>query len=401
MNISVTQFTKVLHVEVGGSYGGSTRALELYLRYSDRNRFAHDILLFYPTPNTESLASLARNMIVLNHEKKLSSKEYAVRPWTKLKATWIGREFADLRDGIRLLRARGTIGRIANLLHRGKYDVIHVNNTFTYQGPTLLAAKRKRIPLVAHARNPVAYGRFARYLLGLTDLVITVNEELEKQLGSWDVNATIRTCHDAVEPPVIDGPSALALRKELLPCGGVLVGSVGRLDNQKGYHDLIGAARFVVDVRPEVQFVIAGEGPLRPSLEALISELGLESHFRLCGFRSDISNFLAVLDLFVCSSHWEGGPLVVIEAMAAGRSVVSTRVGLTPEVIVPGETGELVTAKEPKALAFAILEALRRSERGEYDVRKAIQVATEWSDPFASARLTDDLLSGVAKQNFV
>ena len=390
----------VVHVEVGGSYGGSLRALEIYLRYSDPNRFTHDVLFYHPTPGAEKLESVARKVVTLykatSEQSKPLSEVVRATPWTHLRSTTVGRLLIELRNWIGVLTTLGTARQIANILRREQYDVVHVNNTFTYQVPSLLAAKRVGIPVLAHVRNPVPRGGFNRTILHWTDSLVTVSPILEGELRSWGLDIPFHTCHDGVEPPVANTSAAAAWRASLLPTGGILVGSVGRLDEQKGYHDLIRAARIVIDARPDVRFAVAGEGPLRRSLETLIAKLDLAEHFQLCGFRTDIANFLGALDLFVCSSHWEGGPLVVIEAMALAKPVVSTNVGFTPNIVLAGVTGELVSVGDPNALASAILEALHCYRKAAYNPRKAIEIAAEWSDPVASAKITDNLLSELA-----
>jgi glycosyltransferase involved in cell wall biosynthesis len=402
--VSNSRPIKVIHVEVGGSYGGSLRELELYLRYSDQSHIDHDVLFYYPTPGMEKLVGLARNVSTLYPTLPpgwgSSPEEPLAGPWPRWKAGAVGRKLADLRDWAGLFSPSETVRELRERLQREKYDVVHVNNTFTYQEATIRAANRVGIPLIAHVRNPIPSGLFPRRLLRCMDMVVTVSEIFEKELCSWGLGTVIRTCHECVERPVAD-VAAAALRLSLLPSGGILVGAAGRLDQQKGYHDLIRAARVIVNVRPEIHFVIAGEGPLRTSLENLIAALGLADHFHLCGFRNDVPNFLAALDLFVCSSHWEGTPLVLIEAMALAKPVVSTTVGCATNVVIPGETGELVRPKDPEARASAILAALQRSRQCAYDLRKAVQIATEWSDPSTNAKIRDSFLAELAKRSLL
>jgi glycosyltransferase involved in cell wall biosynthesis len=385
---------RVLHVEVGGSYGGSLRALETYLRYSDHSCFAHDMLLYYPTPGAEKLAALAQQVTTLYDTlptgRHSSSEERSAGPWERFKSSLTGRELADIRDWVRLILPSGTVSRIGKLLDREKYDAVHVNNTFTYQEASILAAKRAGIPVIAHVRNPVPRGRFARQLLQSIDLVITVNRTLEKELSSWGLDVPVHECHDGVEQPVADATAAAAWRASLLPNGGILVGSVGRLDEQKGYYDLVRAARVVIDSHPEVHFAIAGEGPLRKRLETLIAELELTRHFHLCGFRNDIANFLAALDLFVCSSHWEGLPLVVVEAMLLEKPVVATDVGGNSEIVIPGRTGTLVARGDPATLAQAIRSGIQGKDARL--ILEGKQLAAHLTDPLFSARCLNNLI---------
>jgi glycosyltransferase involved in cell wall biosynthesis/SAM-dependent methyltransferase len=402
-NSSASRKIKVLHVEVGGAYGGSLRSLEVYLAYSDASRLVHDVLFYYPTPGMEKLKGRAQRIITLYDSVPEAIASPPVMRMggfkERLKNSRFAPELMDLRDSVRLFLSRGAVNKIAKLLREQDYHVMHVNNTFTYQERTLLAARKVKVPLIAHVRNPVPRRRFNEMLLRWPDQVVTVSRVLEKELRSWGSTTSICTCHDPVEPPVADSAVAAALRASLLPKGGILVGSVGRLDPQKGYHDLIRAARRVVDCCLEAHFAIAGEGPLRPSLEASIAELGLKDRFHLCGFRTDIANFIAALDLFVCSSHWEGLALAIAEAMLLGKPVVSTDAGGNSDIVVPGETGRLVPCRDPVALADAILAALNERETTARLAAGALSKARTLTDPISNARAFDNLVEEAAARS--
>jgi len=130
--------------------------------------------------------------------------------------------------------------------------------------------------------------------------------------------------------------------------------TLARLDRQKGLRYLIEAAAHV----PDAIFAIAGEGPDRAELESLAKSTGVADRVRFLGFRSDVPDLLAACDLFVLPSLFEGLPLSVVEAMAAGKPVVATRVGGTDEAVEHGVTGLLVPAEDATALASAIREVL-------------------------------------------
>jgi hypothetical protein len=130
--------------------------------------------------------------------------------------------------------------------------------------------------------------------------------------------------------------------------------TVARLDKQKGLNYLLEAAALI----PEAMFVLAGEGPERPALEAHTRALSLNNRVVFLGYRADIDDLLASCDLFVLPSLFEGLPLSVLEAMAAGKPVVATAIGGTDETIIHGETGLLVPPADPFALAGAIRTAL-------------------------------------------
>ncbi|PYQ02057.1 MAG: hypothetical protein DMF82_17285 [Acidobacteria bacterium] len=388
---------RVLHVEVGGSYGGSLRALEVYLAHSQH--FEHDVLLYHRTPGAERLEGLARRVWTLEH----GSPPRGPRPvatdarglWPALK--WLGSLFLvdEARDWAGLLRDLPRARRLHRLMRSGGYDAVHANNTFTFQAPTLLAARWAGIPVVSHGRNPVRHGPYGRALMRLTGAVVTDSDAFRKRLASWNLGVPLQTCYNCVQLSPPDQGRAVALRRSLVPTGGVLVGSVGRLDEQKGYEYLVDAARQVVDARPDVWFAIAGEGPSRGLLERRIANLGLRARFRLCGFSSEAGSFIAALDVFASSSLWEGLPLALVEAMLLGKPVVATGVGGNGELIIPGRTGRLVPARDARALATAILEAADAEAPSGIDLQAGRAAAAAVADPRANARAFDEVLEQV------
>ncbi len=390
---------RVLHVEVGGSYGGTVRWLEVYLAHSERS-FVHDILFYYPTPGAERLKHLARRLWTLYDglpgwlAKPAQAKPRRLR--AALKNSPLMGPLRSLREWANLVREWPKARDIQRILRAGDYDVVHVNNTFTYQVPTLLAARLAGVPVVAHMANPVRASTLNRMLVRLADCVVTVNRSFENELKSWGLPVLVRTCYNPVDLPPADGAVVAALRSSLLRRGERLVGSVGRLDTQKGFQDLIRAARRVVDARPDVKFAIVGEGLLRPALERLIAELGLTEKFQLCGFRADVQNFLGAVDVFVCSSLWEGGPLSVVEAMLAGKPVVATAVGVSPEVVLPGRTGELVPPSDPARLTQALLAALEKTKNRLYHPEEIRQRVEPFADPITNAHIFDEIVEHVA-----
>jgi glycosyltransferase involved in cell wall biosynthesis len=126
--------------------------------------------------------------------------------------------------------------------------------------------------------------------------------------------------------------------------------TVARLDKQKGLPTLLEAATQV----PEAFFVLVGEGPERRALEARCHELGLEGRVYFAGFRQDIPAWLGHCNLFVLPSLYEGVPLSLLEAMAAGKPVIASAIPGNDEAVIHAETGWLVPPGDAAALAKAI-----------------------------------------------
>jgi glycosyltransferase involved in cell wall biosynthesis len=385
---------KILHVEVGGSYGGSLRALELYLAHSRHREIVHDLLFYYPTPNAERLAPHVRNL------ENLYSKVPAwlnrvsragARRNEKLRRLAQLRFVAMLRRWAAVIKHLPTAVRLARVIGRGNYNIVHVNNTLTYQIPTLLAARLARLPVIAHVRNPVQRSPGVRFFARRASCLVSVAEVHSENLRKMDSSLRVVTCHDAVERVAVNGSSAQALRRSLVNDGEVLVGSLGRLDPQKGFEFLIQAAARVVTEAPNVRFAIAGDGPQRKQLEDLINALGLREHFHLIGFRTDSADFLAALDIFAISSLWEGLPLALIEVMQLGKTGVATTVGGIPEVVQDHVNGLLVPPRDADKLAAAILELVRDPKLASRLGRSAPAAAESFCDLEARAAELDSI----------
>ena len=159
--------------------------------------------------------------------------------------------------------------------------------------------------------------------------------------------------------PMSATPSPAARREARMRLGlepeHVVIGSVARLDPVKDFPTLVRAFDDVHRVLPHSRLVIIGDGPERDRLEGEIARMGLTDSVILTGLRQDVPSLLPALDIFANSSIFEGVSLTVLEAMAAAVPVVATRVGGTPEVVVDGETGRLVPARDVQAMAEALL----------------------------------------------
>jgi glycosyltransferase involved in cell wall biosynthesis len=149
---------------------------------------------------------------------------------------------------------------------------------------------------------------------------------------------------------------------------------VGRLEPQKGHRVLLEALTIVRRDFPDVRLVCVGEGALRGEIENRSRSLGLEASVRLVGFQRNIPEWLALADMVVLPSFFEGLPIAAIESLAASKAVVATAVDGTPEVIIHGKTGLTVPPGNPAALAEAIGRLL-----GDSEVRKSMgEAGRKW-----------------------
>jgi glycosyltransferase involved in cell wall biosynthesis len=156
----------------------------------------------------------------------------------------------------------------------------------------------------------------------------------------------------------------------------ILFVCVALLRPQKNPTLLVEAYHRALASEPRAHLLFAGQGTLRPKLERQISALGLRERVHLLGQRSDIPEILNAADVFVLSSDYEGNPLAVLEAMAAGKPVISTAVGGVPE-LVEGGCGLLVPPRDAQALSKAMRYMLEspeaRKSMGEASARRAVE----------------------------
>lgn len=141
-----------------------------------------------------------------------------------------------------------------------------------------------------------------------------------------------------------------------------VIGYVGRLAEQKGVGDLLEAFGYLAPQFPAARLLIVGDGPLRRRLAAQAERVGW-GRVIFAGWRSDVPAIMQAIDVLVVPSHWEGFGLVTLEAMAARRPVIASRVSALPEIVRDGETGWLVPPGDPRALAAALGKALRDPAR--------------------------------------
>jgi glycosyltransferase involved in cell wall biosynthesis len=172
------------------------------------------------------------------------------------------------------------------------------------------------------------------------------------------------TIVNGVGPPPAAADRALACAEWGLPAARPLILSVGRLTPQKN-HAL--AVRALAQL-PETSLVIVGEGPLADDLRRQASEQGVADRFVLAGVRADTRALIGACDAVVLPSVWEGLPLVALEALAAGKPLVATRVRGLRELLSDGEDALLVPPGDARALASAL-------ERTLHDMRLVSKLA--------------------------
>lgn len=259
------------------------------------------------------------------------------------------------------------VRHLRHVLSEHSTDILH---THGYKADLYACAATwpHRSPLVATCHNwpdprlsMQLYARLDRFVLRHFQHVTTPSRDVARVLQDSGVPVNKLTY-------VKNGVDVATFRKAI-PClprhsGEKLVGFVGRMVPEKGGETLLRAARQVLGTLQNVRFVLVGDGPARADWERLAAELGIEPHVLFTGVRSDMPSIYAALDIFVLPSHNEAMPMSVLEAMAAGTPVITTRVGAIPKVVSHGENGHLCAPGDVDGLATSMLALLQSSEEG-------------------------------------
>lgn len=312
------------------------------------------------------------------------------------------RTFEDLqlRRGFRPLSQMKDVGNLRALFERERFDIIHTHGSQdTWAAALALRGVEPRPALVRMRHNsfPVKPHFANRWLYRQFDWIITVTPQLN------DILTTDRIFPADRVTPIYSAPDPASfypragrpeLRAELgIPALAPVIVMTGRLAPEKGHALLIAAAAEVVHELPETRFLLIGTGRSRAEIEARISELGLGANFVLAGFRNDVSDLVALSDIFTLTpTSGEGIATSALEAFLMEKPAVATDVGGLKESVRHGETGFLIppgdAASQSRGLAEAYLKLLRDPElRARMGAAGRALVAEEFS-PEALARRT-------------
>jgi len=283
----------------------------------------------------------------------------------------------------------GALFHLRRLIRDRQVSLVHTHSSVdSWLGS--LAAKSLGRPVVRsrHVSIPIRHTLVYR----LADRIITSGEA---------VRATVVAAGIAPEKIVsvsagVDteqfhpGVSGKSVRHELGLGGVPVVGLVANIRGSKGHNVFLDAARAVLEAAPDTRFLIVGDGVGFDEVKARVQQMGLESRVLLTGFRRDVPEVMAALDVLVLpSTRSEATSQVIPQALAVGTPVVGSDVGGIPELVREGETGRLVPAGDPGALAGAILASVRDPERSRAMARTGqALILSQYTFDAAMARTT-------------
>lgn len=275
------------------------------------------------------------------------------------------------RDGIDL-RA---LWRLRRAIGRHGTQVLHSHNSIPhyYAVFATLGRRFRRVVNTRHGMgdiNPSSRREWLfRQSMRWTDVAATVCEAARTRLAEIaaappeKLRAVPNGIHVERFRAAGHGSRARLVAGLGLPPGTHLVGFVGRLNWAKDLTTLVRAFALVAARRDDVALVLVGDGEEREALAGEVARAGLGDRVRLLGDRSDVPDLLSGFDLFAMSSISEGYSIALLEACASGLPVVATDVGGNREIVRDGHHGLLVPARDPDALATALVALLADPER--------------------------------------
>lgn len=368
---------RVMWLIKGLGAGGAERLLTLLAEERDRDRFRYEVA--YLLPAKDALVGELEQLGVTVH------------------CLHAGNDF-DLRWALRLRR----------LLRERRVDILHAHSPYAAaigRVAVRTISRRARPRLMSTEHVPWwGYARLTRAANALTfrldDAHITVSRAVLDSIPSRLQPRTEVVVHGIA----LDRVRAYAklrdeVRAELgLAPGEVLIGTIANFRAQKGYPDLLEAARQVLATGVPARFVAIGQGAAEPEIREMVRSFDLGERFRLLGYQEDALRFLAAFDVFVLASLFEGLPLALMEALALGVPIVSTAVGGVPELVTDSVEGLLVPPGRPELLAGALLTMVQDPERRRAMGRAALARSGE-VDSARAARTLESMYRDVATRH--
>ena len=248
---------------------------------------------------------------------------------------------------------------LRRLIRDERYDIVHLHTKRAHalslwlprgpQGPKYLVTRRMDYPEAKNWYTKLLYNR-------RVDGVVAISRVIMNLLVEAGVEPErIRLIHSGIDPqqfyPFVAVPESAEQE--------AVVGTLAVLEERKGHRYLLEAAALLKRRGYKIKYLIAGDGPLRDRLQERAAALNLQDEVCFFGFVADTPGFLSQLDIFLLPSLYEGLGVAALEAMAAGKPVIASRVGGLVELVADGETGLLVAPKEVEGLAQAIARLAR------------------------------------------
>lgn len=271
------------------------------------------------------------------------------------------------------------IFRLAELIKKWRPDIIHAHMppAELYTRLALLGLKEE-VPLIISKHNTQPFypgpgeSYIARWVAGRAKKIIAISKAVQNYMVTREKipRKKFVVVHYGLDPSPFESvqPSQFIKWRRVWKAApdALIIGTVARLVPQKALHIMLEAFSIYLHSSSKAKLVIVGEGPLKKNLQNLANKLGISSQVIWAGFQEDIPAIMNAFDIFALSSEWEGFGMVLLEAMAAKKPIIATRVDAIPEIVEHQVTGLLVPPRASQAMAeaFSFFEDTRR--RAQY-----------------------------------
>jgi len=267
------------------------------------------------------------------------------------------------------------IREICNIIKREKIQIVRTHQYHAnFYGR--IAAKICKVPCIVasvhnvYTRDKKVHRRIInRFLASFTDKIIAVSEEVKRNILKYDKipEDKIQVIYNGVD---LDAFHESFDKDQIKNKLGInpnvpVIGTVGRLNEQKGHIYLLQAILKLKNKFPDIKVLIVGDGPLMEELKSFANSSGLSNNVIFTGFRKDIPALLSIMDIFVFPSLWEGLGNALIEAMAAGKAIIASNLTPINEVIDSDGLGILVPPKDINAISESITFLLKNRDIAE------------------------------------
>lgn len=264
--------------------------------------------------------------------------------------------------------ARGL--ELAKIFREQNVQLLHTHHTPAFIDSTVGACLARVPGLINtdHCKQYPVERRWMQLERGasfLAEAIVAVSNHTKEDLIRYERIRPdkIHVIYNGIDVKLTRDGGSNAVRNELgIAAEDLVIGTAGRLEDQKGIDLFIAATPYILQRHPRARFVIVGGGSLEQSLRLQAEALGVTHRTVFTGSRVDAVDIIQVFDCFVSSSKFEGMPMVLLEAMALGKPIVATAVGGVPEVVIDGSNGRLLRARDPQLLAQAVLDAVADQE---------------------------------------
>ncbi|MFX0136788.1 MAG: glycosyltransferase family 4 protein [Candidatus Hodarchaeota archaeon] len=267
--------------------------------------------------------------------------------------------------------------KLISIFKKYKFNIVHTHSSKPgFLGR--LAAKIAGVQVIIHTVHGFAFHQFSskwnilifqllEKIAGLAaDKIILLNKtDFEYAIKNRIANVgKLIKIYNGIPLDKFDFEIDIQKKKYSLniPNDYFIVGSVGRLWEQKSPHDFIAAIPDVLKQVPNTYFLVIGNGHLRKDLESLSEKLSIQNYIKFLGWRNDVPEILKILDVFVQTSLWEGLSLSILEAMATRKPIVATNIKGNNELILNNRTGFLIQPNDFKKLASNIIRLLKNKK---------------------------------------